>query len=97
MCKWGKQVLVRVKIPADLSCSGKAKWKKVGIDSCIAPLVRALQRAGIDMRDACCGHRKRNGRISLQDGRVLIIEDGWIPPCPGPDGLPTCTAWKGEK
>lgn len=73
MCKWGTTTLVRVKIPADLSCDGKEKWKDCGIDSCIAPIVAALQAAGIDMRGSCCGHGKREGEIELEDGRGLLI------------------------
>lgn len=74
-CPCQRTKIVRVKIPADLSCSGKTKWKKVGIDACVASIVRALQRAGIDMRGSCCGHGKRPGDIHLQDGRVLIIRN----------------------
>ena len=73
MCKWGTYKKVRVKIPADLSSTGKVKWKKMNIDSCIAPIVEALQKAGIDMRGSCCGHGKEIGYIDLQDGRSLII------------------------
>jgi hypothetical protein len=73
MCKWGHEKQVYVKIPADLSHSGSSYWRSVGIDACIADLVEALQDAGIDMRGSCCGHGKENGRIDLQDGRVLIV------------------------
>lgn len=73
MCKWGTYKLVWVKIPADLGHSGRAYWKQAKIDACIAPLVKALQRAGIDMRGSCCGHGERNGDIHLQDGRAIII------------------------
>lgn len=76
MCEWGKTKIVRVKIPADLSSTGKEKWKDEGIDECIAPIVEALQRGGIDMRGSCCGHRKDPGDIHLQDGRVLVIVNG---------------------
>jgi len=64
---------MKVKIPADLSCDGKEKWKQVGIDSCISPIVKALQDGGIDMRGSCCGHGKRPGHIHLADGRGLVI------------------------
>lgn len=64
---------VRVKIAADLSYTGKEHFKRVPIDKCIAPIVEALQAAGIDMRHSCCGHGRCNGEISLQDGRTLII------------------------
>ena len=75
MCKWGTEKLVWVKIPADLSCTGKEKWKHASIDSCIAPIVKALQEGDIDMRGSCCGHECNVGDIHLQDGRVLIIAD----------------------
>ena len=73
MCGKGEQSLVNVKIPADLSSTGVEKWKLVGIDSCIASLVAALQQAGIDMRGSCCGHGEMPGRIDLADGRSLLI------------------------
>ena len=75
MCEWGTMTSVFVKIPADLSSTGKTKWKWEQIDSCIAELVDALQTAGIDMRGSCCGHGKDFGDIHLQDGRVLVITD----------------------
>ena len=75
MCKWGDTVPVCVKIPADLSHSEKSYWKVKEIDRCIAPIVKALQEGGIDMRASCCGHGKTDGRIDLQDGRILIIKE----------------------
>lgn len=75
MCKHGTTLPIKVKIPADLSCSGKEKVKYAQIDSCIAPLVDALQKGGVDMRGSCCGHGKGEGDIHLQDGRVLLILD----------------------
>lgn len=73
MCESGNTREVRVKIAADLSCTGKSHWKRAKIDSCIADLVEALQRGGIDMRGSCCGHGKSEGQIELQDGRMLLI------------------------
>jgi hypothetical protein len=75
MCKWGTWKKVRVKIPSDLSCSGKKHWKDAKIDACIAPIIEAFQKAGIDMRGSCCGHGKTKGHIEFQDGQVLIIEN----------------------
>ena len=75
MCKWGTYRRVRVKLADDLSCTGKSRWRWIEIDKCIALLVEALQKAGIDMRHSCCGHGKGPGDIILQDGRVLIITD----------------------
>ena len=68
-------VEVRVKIPADLSSTGKVKHRKMKIDACIAPLVEALQQGGIDMRGSCCGHGHSVGEIYLQDGRLLLVLD----------------------
>jgi hypothetical protein len=73
MCSRRETVPVRVKIPADLSCTGKERWKMAKIDRCIAPIVKALQRAGIDMRASCCGHEGGRGSIHLQDGRTILI------------------------
>jgi len=73
MCEYGTTQLVRVRIPSDLSCSGRAKWKRMSIDACIAPIVSALQIAGINMRGSCCGHGKQNGEIELEDGRKLLV------------------------
>jgi hypothetical protein len=75
MCKCGDNQIIKLKIPADLSHSGNAYWKNVPIDKCIAPIVKALQEAGINMRASCCGHGKRDGEIELQDGRTLIIKN----------------------
>ena len=76
MCKWGINSLIFVKIPADLSSTGMEKWRYMGIDSCIADIVQALQNGGIDMRGSCCGHHKYWGDIHLQDDRVLLIVNG---------------------
>ena len=73
MCERDTWELVRVWIPADLSCTGSAHWEDEKIDTCIAPLVRALQEGGINMRWSCCGHGRDFGHICLQDGRMLII------------------------
>jgi len=73
MCKWGEQTAVRIFVPADLSHSGSAYWKTTGIDSCIAPIVKALSDAGICMRGSCCGHGRSEGSILLDDGRELRI------------------------
>lgn len=73
MCKWGTETEVNVKISSDLSASGREKWRPFKIDTCIAPLVEALQKGEIDMRGSCCGHDMKNGWIELQDGRLLLI------------------------
>ena len=72
----GDAILVKLKIPADLSSHGESYFGYKWIDSCIAPIVKALQEAGVDMRGSCCGHGKGDGKISLQDGRILVIRNG---------------------
>jgi hypothetical protein len=42
-------------------------------DPCIAPLVAALNDAGIPTIASCCGHGHRPGIITLADGRELLI------------------------
>ena len=75
MCKDGTWTEVWVKIPAELCCDGIEKMKFAKIDSCIAPIVDALQRGGIDMTGSCCGHGRKDGNIALKDGRVLVIKE----------------------
>lgn len=43
------------------------------IDPCIAHIVAALNAGGVETVACCCGHNKKDGRIDLKDGRVLII------------------------
>lgn len=73
MCDWGNTIKVNVKIPADLDRTGEVHWRDELIDSCVAKIVAALQKAGIDMRGSCCGHGKSEGEIHLQDGRTLLV------------------------
>lgn len=73
MCKHGTETLVWVTICEEDSHTGKEYMKQVGIDSCIADLVSAMQIAGIRTRGSCCGHGITDGTILLQDGRTLII------------------------
>lgn len=75
MCKWGESRRCLVTMPARLSCTGKARKKWVGIDSCISDIVNALNKAGIKTANSCCGHGKRNGEIILHDGRTLVIKE----------------------
>lgn len=74
MCEWGNTVPVLVRIPANLSFTGKARWDTKPIDRCIAPIVSALQAAHIDTRSSCCGHGKGSGEITLGDSRVLVVQ-----------------------
>lgn len=73
MCKHGTETLLEVTIPADCSHTGEAYQRTVGIDSCIADLVRALNAGGVTTRTCCCGHFVEDGSIDLADGRTLFI------------------------
>jgi hypothetical protein len=76
MCKWGTDELLLVPIPAELSHNGEFHWAEKGIDACIAPIVQALNDAGIYTANCCCGHGKAPGWISLHDGRTVLISTG---------------------
>jgi hypothetical protein len=45
----------------------------VGVDSCIAGIVMALNAAGARTIASCCGHGHRPGRIALADGREILL------------------------
>jgi hypothetical protein len=48
--------------------------KVVCIDWCIHQIVAALNAGGVYTKACCCGHNKIDGRIDLEDGRILIIK-----------------------
>ena len=73
MCEWGTNTELLVLIPSELSYTGALRWDYKGIDSCIAPIVKALNDAGIYTSQSCCGHGKGDGSIDLHDGRTIII------------------------
>lgn len=66
MCKWGTSTQLMVTIPAHLSHTGVERQDVKDIDSCIAPIVRALNDAGVITVASCCGHGKRPGNIALK-------------------------------
>ncbi len=73
MCKWGTDEIVEVTIPAELSYTGKERQKRVAIDACIAPIIKALNAGGVRTDYCCCGHGEKDGAILLHDGRVFRI------------------------
>jgi hypothetical protein len=75
MCRHGDEVILRVPIPAYLSHTGELRWDEKGIDRCIAPIVQALNEAGIYTSSSCCGHGERPGNILLHDYRIILIQD----------------------
>lgn len=63
MCKWGdtKELLI----------SGKVRI----IDNCLFDLIKTLNDNGFTTLAHCCGHGKQPPRISLIDGKELLIFD----------------------
>ena len=48
------------------------------IDWCIHQIVASLNAGGIRTLASCCGHGEIDGRIDLEDGRILTIKmSGW--------------------
>ena len=60
---------------ADMSPTGREGMFNVEIDKCLVPIVKALQRAGINMRHVRCNEGRYPGLIQLADGRDLIIKE----------------------
>ena len=48
------------------------------IDPEIAPLVKALNDAGLETLGSCAGHGERQPYIDLADGRVVVIYPGLV-------------------
>jgi len=74
MCKWGTNTILNVLISAESSYTGKERWADKPVDSCIAPIVDALNKAGIYTGGSCCGHGKNDGWIALHDGTLITIK-----------------------
>jgi len=47
--------------------------RKIPVDACIAPIVRALNEGGVPTAMSCCGHGEGDGFILLADGRTLTV------------------------
>lgn len=73
MCEWDTTTDLLVVVPAHLSYTGEDRVAVKPIDSCIAPIVLALNMAGIQTVASCCGHGRGPGFIALADGRELVI------------------------
>jgi len=54
---------------ASLPINGKVRC----IDWCIHHIVAALNAGGVQTVASCCGHGKKDGIITLSDGRTLTI------------------------
>jgi len=47
--------------------------KTIAVDSCIASIIWALNRANMETVASCCGHGKQPGSIILRDGREILL------------------------
>lgn len=75
MCR-GRSVSIEVLVCSELSHSGRDERKVKPIDACIAPLVAALDAAGVHMLGSCCGHGVRAPSLVLaQDQRPAAALD----------------------
>ena len=52
MCRHGCEVEMDVIIPAEQSCTGISRVKRIGVDACVAGIVDALNSHGIRMEFA---------------------------------------------
>lgn len=73
MCEHGTTIDLWVPVPADLAWEGELTWKVKPIDSCIAPIVAALNKGGVLTSGCCCGHGKQPPEIILHDGSTLTV------------------------
>jgi hypothetical protein len=67
-----KKVPVKVFTP-ESALQKDAHWKQMMIDECLAPIIDALNQAGIYTVQCCCGHGYQYGEIELVDGRFLLV------------------------
>lgn len=72
MCEHGDLVKMELLISPP-NRHGRSYQKPVGVDRCIASLVRVLNDGGVETISSCCGHGKMHGSIILADGRWLVV------------------------
>lgn len=77
VCPCSETVDVECEIPAGLSHTGARRKKVCAIDRCLAPLILALQAAGIGTEGCCCGHGKYDGTVCFENGIRLIVVWPW--------------------
>lgn len=69
MCQWGTDAIVTLAHPMEVS--GRTE---ITVDACLAPLVQALNDAGVHTLGCCCGHGHAAGSILYeQNGTVHEI------------------------
>ena len=74
MCEWGDMVEMRLPISARKSHTGKRRMKdNVGIDRCLAPLIKLLNENGFETEECCCGHGAGYGYIGFADDTGFLL------------------------
>ena len=58
MCKWGKNINIRL-----------IGGKLISVDSCLAPLIKMMNKFGIKTVGCCCGHGKNRGSVMIDNDR----------------------------
>ena len=72
MCKWHGGTY-EGNLPVTLAHPKQNGQQTVHVDACIQPMVQALNDAGFQTLNCCCGHGQRPGSIILEDGREVLI------------------------
>jgi len=67
MCKQGNTIKM------ELHHVGEIRLGIANIDSCIASIIKALNKGNVYTDGCCCGHGEISGYIHLTDGRYLGI------------------------
>ncbi len=65
--------ILNVPIPAYLSYTEQFRHDYKAIDACLAPVIQALNEAGVFTASCCCGHGEIDGSIVLHDGQVIAL------------------------
>lgn len=68
MCRWGTDASIRLNRPRPVS--GRTE---ILVDACIAPLIQALNDAGVHTVGCCCGHGKAPGEVLIEQGGLRVI------------------------
>ena len=69
MCAWG--INRPVTLAYQMLVSGRTE---VDVDACLAPLIQALNDAGVQTVGCCCGHGRGQGSVLIQqDARIIEL------------------------
>ncbi len=72
MCKWHGGTY-EGNLPVKLAHPKQNGQQIAHVDACIQSMVQALNDAGLQTLNCCCGHGQRPGWIALEDGRHILI------------------------